>query len=183
MVQFLLKASLLLLSNLASAAEVSGILHHLNGQMWIEQKSGARLRLQPDNRVIRANLRQLAPEDYLAVSGTILNNDMRVFEVQFVGLKKLLGVWLSHDDSIIDIQSFHHLLWHQSKKSPTTLEAPYKIEYALAPDRGTNWSLFMIRDGKASTGRLRVLKRSIVIETWENGRISQSTRLRRAGAR
>ncbi|MGE0763772.1 MAG: hypothetical protein AB7N80_10885 [Bdellovibrionales bacterium] len=166
-------------ANYAAGIELTGTVNIRNSTYWLIQKDGSRIRLNGATQQITGALRQLRNQDYLIASGVLRTDLMLVHEIQFVGLKRILGWWIAADGSAVEIKDFNHIYWHQMDKKTKQLAPAYKIDYALAPYERQHWSLFMVRQGRPLTGRLKATAKKLDMEFWSSEKPHEPINLKR----
>lgn len=159
----------------AWSEEVRGRFFRGERRIWLEKFDGSRVRLEPATRSIARHFNELESGDYLLVNGDLAHHSLRVFEIQFVGLTRLFGSWVSQDGSQVEIVDFNNIHWRSQADDQF-----YTIHYTLAPNPQQDaWTMFLVRKGEILTGRMRQDPKNVYIDIWVNEALVEAIHLKR----
>lgn len=150
-------------SSPVNTASISGTLINARGPFILG------LRLDPFSPPLRIEARghvqetlsTLASGSYVVGRGEIApdQKSVRIDAVQTIGLREVLGVWKSSQNEVFEFRSFNRLFRYRSvqRDGATHLQLQQKFEYALTPDAGQAYSIFITDNQKRIFfGTLRV---------------------------
>lgn len=132
-----------------------------------------------------AQLRALRDGDFLSATGELVqrNHSAYVEAVDFVGLKRILGRWVSRDGYTIEFKDFRSAVVEQQKPLPWNPQDERKVDlvYTILPLKETNWSLLMSNRKTVRVGTLSIQDTnktlSIQIVDQSTGKIAQDISL------
>jgi hypothetical protein len=114
-------------------------------------------------------LLQLQPRDFLSAKGKISRRrkTVKVEEIFFVGLHRLLGLWQASNQHIYEFKDYQTLLLHSSNSAfqKSLFDEPERIEYSLLPQKDDKWTLFLNDGQEVSMGDLVFYKDSVLPDT------------------
>jgi hypothetical protein len=95
------------------------------------------------NHSIFLTISQLETDDYISGSAFLdPENRLRISSIDFVGLKRLLGLW-SNNQGIINFQNFNDVsLWNFEKTKDVKYWGPFNYIYSITPDDEGKWKIF-----------------------------------------
>ncbi len=131
----------------ASATQISGTLQKGKKSIYLTLEGKGRRYLityTPSDAIVAFN--KLNTGDYLVGNGDVddKNRTINLNTLDYVGLKKLLGVWYN-SDNVMDFKNYTDLrvyplarLLASDRFSPGT-----DIRYSMAPYNGNQWAIFL----------------------------------------
>lgn len=165
----------------AFALEASGLLQVRNSRRILTTTEGVRYTLRGADRDSDSQLRKLGSGDYVVVVGEPRGkNELLISEIQFVGLKQLLGYWADESNALVNIVDFRELRIYRPVRGSSKLKAETVI-YNLAPDSGPGWLLLMLHEDRAIAGRISLVGDRVSVElppSHDSPLISNLKRLR-----
>ncbi len=107
--------------------------------------------------LIRQSLGTLQPGDFVVLSGQYLDHDTNgsvdsiyVTGIESVGLRRLIRTWKSQNRFILKFENFNRLVLYRQERETVNSEKPLRLQklkelnYTLAPDNGTGYSILMV---------------------------------------
>jgi hypothetical protein len=169
-------AALILLSIMSISAqgmEINGIIMS-HTPLIVQTSDHRQWTVVPSTSVIERDLAQLEVGDYLDISVKDLevNGAWQVTEIRFVGLRRMLGLWLGSNSTLLQVINFNHFSIYSNSEQPSDLE---EFVYALAPDSDGRWSLLLVRDGSVQAGRVWFDSNLLIIELVDAQGVSRKS--------
>lgn len=186
---FIMAASLFTLE--AHADSLTGVLQKKDGAFFLTLSTTNELyALTNISAEASASLIRMESGDYINGSGDIdeKNHKISLQTLDYVGLKKLLGVWYS-GDSVMNFSSFNDLSVYpfgfdlrSSRTPPSTVISKTDFRYSTAPYYGDRWALFLSDSARTTFATLEISADTAILRTFspENGAVLRTLRLVRA---
>ena len=186
---FIVAASLFTLE--AHADSLAGVLQKKDGAFFLNLSSTNELyALTNVSAEASASLIKMESGDYINGSGDIDQKAHKISlqTLDYVGLKKLLGVWYS-GDAVMNFSSFTDLSVYPfgiAIKRPSTvgisLSAKTDFRYSTAPYYGDSWALFLSDSVGTTFATLEIAGESATLRTFntDTGALKRTLRLVRA---
>ncbi len=125
-------------------------------------------------------LKKLDTGDLISAQGKIdkSSDSIRITQINFVGLRRLLGSWYTENQDIFNFINYSELELYTQKiaRALVSNKTPiHNYKYSMVPSKGETWSLFVIDRKKVTVGTLRFVHDQIEInllnqKTGEVGR-------------
>ncbi|MCB0385884.1 MAG: hypothetical protein KDD43_10870 [Bdellovibrionales bacterium] len=122
------------------------------------------------NPHVMDDLSKLETGDYVSGKGWIyaVNGTLEMTTVEFVGLKKLLGIWRTSTWEVFDFKNFSRLdLYEPSTTKALNVIQLRSLRYTVAPDGGSAWSILIVDSNSVDVGSLSVSPESIQIDLFD----------------
>ncbi|MCC7405378.1 MAG: hypothetical protein IT288_13350 [Bdellovibrionales bacterium] len=122
------------------------------------------------NTHVMNDLRALEAGDYLSAKGLFNynNSQVEITAIEFVGLKKLLGLWRTGKWEIFDFKNFSNLDLYQPARTRTLNTVELRnLRYTVAPLNGPTWSIYIVDSNSVDVGSLNVTGNSIQIQLFD----------------
>lgn len=174
--RFIFSLSFGLVSQSALALQVSGEIQKVGHHLFLLPISGEKALLGASNDRALLDLLLLNDGDQLVAEGEQTASSFLVSQVQFVGLRQLLGFWLSDDMTVVEVEDFRNFTTYVPL-TPISLQMPQRGQYTLAPDEDSWFSLFLVLGDRVTTGRVRYLHNQLEIEVWRDRNNGSKMRL------
>jgi hypothetical protein len=158
--------TIILSSSLAFGEAFEGQVSIVNGQaMLIADGATDSWKIQGTSDQVISQLNTLQDGDYLSATGELNEAHQTAFveTVDFVGLKRILGRWVSKDGYSINFIDFRTAVVEQKQDLPWD-PAGKKVDlvYAMLPLKEQNWSLFMSNRKTVRIGTLSIEEKAKV---------------------
>lgn len=166
------------LSFSAIAAQISGFFTNFSGQYSLTTiDQGKKITLRAFNTQTTADLSRLKTGDLLSASGEYSGDVFVVTHVDFVGLRELLGVWLS-GNNIMNFQSFTNVTAHL-----INLDKPVSVSmtYSLSPGETNSWRIYFSDKNDIILGTITIKKNTAALQfvDTETGEMSKVIELKK----
>jgi len=172
----------LLALNTATAVAASGTPANIRGHIVVkdhksylmnEQKQ--LLELSATNETVAADLDALETGDYLAGNGEYGPTRVTIDAIEFIGLRRLLGLWIDRDNQLMfNFRDF-------SRAGVRTFSNPgeKQLQYALVPDQANRWTIFLGDTQSVAVGILTHFQSVVRIDmiNSDTGQIERTIRL------
>lgn len=190
LLRHLLFSLLLLLAPLAQAGvTVAGTIGRIGPQVTLRIETRV-LRVSTQSRDVQKILNRLEEGDSIVATGDT-KTDLGLIDIQsidFVGLRKMLGVWNSTNArGILEFKTYSEMKVY-SVGAPVAgpaagLPRTRSFKYTLSPTGNDDWVLFMSDDSATKMGFLRLQQNDATISMLDSstGDISQVLRLQKVG--
>lgn len=161
-----LLGALVALPVLVNALEVRGRVERAGDKVELISDQGVTWRLFPTTPSLTEDLLELNSGDYLeaTLERPDKSSDFLLTQIHFVGVCRLIGLWLAADFSVVDIESFSELLLYERSQGPK--KDPTRFSYILAPEEGPGWAILLSHPGEIMTGRLKFAGQNLNIKLW-----------------
>ncbi|MGE5085531.1 MAG: hypothetical protein ACM3MG_04470 [Bacillota bacterium] len=170
-----------------AGSPVSGTIAR-NGQslFLISSDSCTRYELTTRNEAAMDSLLKLSDGDIITATGNKIpaSCQINVETIDYVGLKRLLGVWYSKD-AVVEIHnynemSFYPLVMTDIVNSITPTSVDYK--YSLIPSEGKEWVVFLSDKKTTTFATLQFSKGPVIMKIYsESGDVTKTMILFRKG--
>lgn len=162
----LLTTVLLTLS--AQAAPVGGFLVVEKDQYsFVEIKSNRKTPIRPTKLATVEALKKLKNMDYFQGQGEFVNNELLLESVDFVGLRRLLGLWTADENSVLDFQDYSRVMIYRSFLN---LMAPRALlQYSIAPSAGADWRIFFTDENSVVLAALDLKDQKATLKFFDLG--------------
>ena len=131
---------LIQLSSIVFADNLSGLINIENNKFFLLSENSTKLEVKPLNQTTSLNLQRLNTGDFLMGTGEILNGNIVLQSIDFVGLKKLLGLW-SSPTSWLNFESFSSVtVLFPNDIRPTSKSVT--LQYSISPANQNTWRIF-----------------------------------------
>lgn len=124
-------------------------------------------------------LKKLQSTDFVQGQGEFRDRELLLESIDFVGLRRLLGVWTAGAQSIFDFQDYSRVVVYKSFFNVMAQKA--RLQYTVAPSYGDDWRVFFTDENSvvlatlAFTGQHAVLQ-FIDVETGDYTKTIELTR-------
>jgi hypothetical protein len=99
--------------------------------------------LVTENVDVRSQLLKLHTNDFISGLGqTVRGNVVRLETIDFVGLSRFLGVWMS-SMGIFQVKDFSSLSLYSSTQPKTASSPRASLNYSITPSDGNAWGMFL----------------------------------------
>lgn len=135
---------------------------------------------QNTSHLTKETLNKLESGDFISAQGEIKSSVVKVQQIDFVGLNKLLGQWAAENQDIFSFETHFDLKLHtQALNALGPRNSTVALKYSMAPSQGKKWSLFMVSNKKIILGELKFVKKKIRITllNQQTGQIAQNITL------
>tara|TARA_B100000749_G_scaffold280875_1_gene279592 strand:- start:42381 stop:42986 length:606 start_codon:yes stop_codon:yes gene_type:complete len=170
MVRTLFGLCLLFIASSSSAATLSGIIsfNEQRQPMLQLEDDGQKLYLSTPYPSVKRGLELLHEGDYLQGDGRIeiATGRIKLFSIESVGLKRILGEWIADNNDIYHFKSFKNLSVkvNRGNPSPTTIlrrrpaEQSGDVDYQLAvKSENSGWPMIFAGPDGTGAGEIEVL--------------------------
>ena len=153
-----LTAIILLLLNfhvLAIAANYEGDVKKSADSVYlVDQKSGEKF-LLTGSIALQANFKMLTSGDFISIDGTrsLTKGTITAKSINYVGLKKLLGVWSTEDAFCYNFISYNNLIVTRKINGQCTSNYPSEYTYIINPESRV-WTLLVSGENNSYVGDL-----------------------------
>ncbi len=128
--------------------------------------------LIPISDDLEKDLRELQSGDLLEVTLERLDSESEFIltEIHFVKVCRLIGLWIADDFTIVDIADFESLNVIPQAGS-LILRTAEEYSYALTPEEGPGWGIFLAQPGRVFSGRVFFDGSSLHLRVWEKSAV------------
>ncbi|MCB0365573.1 MAG: hypothetical protein H6624_04070 [Bdellovibrionaceae bacterium] len=163
---------LFLAAPLAGASvSIEGVVRRQDNILLIQlAETGVEHQIFTRNPHVMDDLRSLETGDYLSGKGWVygINGTVEMTTVEFVGLKKLLGIWRTPSWEVFDFKNFSRLDLYEPTNSKTLNVVQLRsLRYTVAPDGGHAWSILIVDSNSVDVGSLSVSQEAIRIDLFD----------------
>lgn len=154
---------------ISSAEVIQGRLVHQGSSYQVKGDDNQIWPIIPRRASLQQDLNEMETGDFLQAKIDPAFSKPKYFflsEIHFVGLKRLLGLWVTDDGSVVNIANFSDWIVYPNRPGPK-VAAMEKFNYTLAPDSGPGWSILLVHNQDATTGRLSFHGREVFVEVWD----------------
>jgi hypothetical protein len=140
----------------------------------VDERGRYMFNLEPRDADTSKQLAKLNTGDLLSATGTLTQKShMIVDSIDFVGLKKLLGLWKS-EESVFNFKDFSTVQFY-SLSDPDPQDAYpsnkiklYNFKYSLGPSSGDTWKLFFTDDRSVILTSIEFQKNSAKLMVFDS---------------
>ena len=183
--KFLLGIILVLLTgSLTYAGSISGfILVHQDQVSLVEISTNQTYPVRITKVETLDSLKKMKNMDFIQGQGEIINNEVLLDSIDFVGLQKLLGLWASNTNSFLDFKDFSKVVSYQAvfdMQLPRT-----SLHYSIAPSSGTDWKIFFTDSSAVLLASLVLVDQKATLKFYDlaSGQITKTVELTRVSQR
>lgn len=163
-----------LLSFSAHAENISGyVTVGENGYSFINSSTQKSYELKPANQSTSEDLKKLSNFDSLTGKASILrinSKDVMLLEsVDFVGLRRLLGLWKSKG-TVLEFVDYNEVSFYFPNNRKKNFKMPTKknrYRYSVSPTTTDSWRVFFADDDSVVLGSLNIQGSKAVIELYD----------------
>ena len=152
-----LMAILLLLNFpvLAIAANYEGIVKKSSEAVYLVDPSSGEKYLLTGSVALQANFKMLTSGDFVSVDGTrsTTKGTITAKSINYVGLKKLLGVWSTEDAFCYNFISYNNLIVTRKVNGQCTSNYPSEYTYLINPQSRV-WTVLISGENNSYVGDL-----------------------------
>lgn len=169
-------------SSLPSAADTfAGFINQKDNQIYLIQgEANLTFPLRSLNQTTSQNLSKLTQGDFMVGHGDLINNEIILSSIDFVGLKKLLGVWVTSQlYSWVDFKDFTTVTTFLP--NATGSKKVVRLKYSITPSEDKSWKVFFSDDNSIVLASLFLYADSAVLKFYdsENGNVSETIQLQK----
>lgn len=151
------------------AKTFTGRLDKSNGHYYLV-KNNTKFELQFNSNDLEASVKKLQVKDYLSVEGDLVpypnknrTQKLKIFEINFVGLDELVGLWRAQDGTCYFFSGFTRVLvfypnaevqCNYTSLSRLNLAAPVTYSYFINPSEDETWNMLLSSDSAQFFGEL-----------------------------
>jgi predicted transcriptional regulator of viral defense system len=177
----LLFAALAIHPSVSNAVAIQGLIDTADGKLTLVTKYDIAYVLDSPNPDVKSDLERLRQGDYLAARGNVdeLNHLITVEAIESLGLRELLGAWSSSRLEVYEFQDFTRLNLYVPNSTRNKVEIAGKYNYAVAPDHGDRYSIFLSDNRSVLVGTLEFKNQRLQLTVLDpkTGRVSQNISL------
>jgi hypothetical protein len=107
---------------------------------YIDMQTNRRYTIRPVKSDTVESLKKLKNLDYFQGQGELQGNVLLLDTIDFVGLRRLLGLWTADATSILDFQDYSKVIVYRTFLNVATPRAA--LQYSIAPASGADWRIF-----------------------------------------
>lgn len=132
---------------------------------------------------VKTQLGSLQDGDFLSATGELTKLDQTAYveTVDFVGLKRILGRWVSKDGTSIVFKDFRSAEVEQQQPLPWNPDDERKVDlvYTILPLKAADWSLLMSNRKTVRVGTLQIHDSDLTIQLVDQttGKITEDISL------
>jgi hypothetical protein len=156
----------------ALAGNFSGYISVNKGHIFAtEDGSSKKFELIAYNEDAAIGLKKLKDRDFISGVGTKSDTSILVESIDFVGLRQLLGLWVSNN-AWLNFRDFNsvNVYWQDQN---TTQKVVY--DYSIAPDPARNWKIFFASSNEVVIADLDLSAATAKINYYDNNGIIVKT--------
>lgn len=131
----------------AAFESFSGYIKIQNQQKIIKTTTGE-FNLLTEDSIVSAQISKLNTNDFISAVGTKKSPNSFVIEnIEYIGLNKFLGLWMS-SLGLLQVNDFSHLQIYKSQWNPANKSSASALNYSITPGQGDSWVLFLSDDSQ-----------------------------------
>ena len=161
----------LLLPSISRAESLRGFIQKSSGQRYLEVQNDngtkSLLQITTTTEPVRTSLNKLKAGDYLVARGTvdIESKSVQVEAIESLGLHALVGAWTSDRREVYDFRDFSRLtLYIPSGDAKTNVVKAGEFRYAVTPDQGAQYSIFLSDNQSVTIGSIEFKKSRLMLK-------------------
>ena len=147
----------------AFAGTVYGVLQRDNDSFYLDTTQGVYTISSHVPSVWRV-LRKLRNNDMVIGTGSLRGNELKLSQVDFVGLSELLGLWQSEKADLFEFTNFDTLNLYFFKFFFNSGPQKEELTYSIAPSNGPKWRIFFSGERGVQIGTLEVEDDTLILE-------------------
>jgi hypothetical protein len=167
-----------LFSSFAFARPISGFVSIESGKTYfIEHGTTPRYPIKPNKPEVTESLKKLGSFDFFQGQGELINGELHLDLIDFVGLRSLLGLWSVDRQSLFDFKDFQKVIIYKSFFNLMTPRA--QLQYSIAPSAGTDWKIFFTNEKSVILASLTLSRDHATLRFYnlENGEVYKKVEL------
>lgn len=133
----------------------------------------------PNDDNVLDSLNKLKSRDYIVGQGSVSSGTIRLETIDFVGLRNLLGLWIS-DSTWFNFKTFTqaNIYWGVDDSSAVT---PIRMQYSVAPGATKAWQIFFSDDKLVQIASLKIENDEAMLEFYnpDTGDVVKTLNLRK----
>ena len=149
---------LLLAFSEAHATKILGLVKHKSNQICLHiAETNKTYKLMAQTAEVQKSLDKLKDGDLISGQGQLklVNNTIALNSINYVGLKKILGLWISKDQFNYDFKDYENL----SLSAPILSQAN-DITYRVTPGDNDNWSIIFLNSNSVKVGKISFISQA-----------------------
>ena len=169
---------LVLFSTQAIARPISGFVSVEGSQTYfIEHGTTPKYAIKPNKLEVIESLKKLGSFDFFQGQGELINGELLLDSIDFVGLRSLIGLWSVDRQSLFDFQDFQKVIIYKSFFNLMTPRA--QLHYSIAPSAGTDWKIFFTDENSVILASLILSNDHATLRFYdlENGEVYKKVEL------
>ncbi|HEY8270146.1 MAG TPA: hypothetical protein VIG33_04610 [Pseudobdellovibrionaceae bacterium] len=139
---------------------------------------------------VEENLKRFENGDFIIGSGSLeaANKKINIESVDYVGLRRLLGMWVG-TDGIMIFKDFSTMSFtppfsgvkEDNKVRPSLTNYQKQFRYSMSPTDGNEWALFVSDDKGTSFATMEFSNKNVIMKIFESesGKIVRTLKLER----
>ena len=152
----------------AHADSLHGFIVRHGSQRFLQIQSGDQpataLKIAAATPQLETNLSKLKDGDFIVARGTICpdGNSVQIQSIESLGLAALVGTWVNERSEVYEFRDFSQLTLYvpaADGKSPVVKAGDFN--YAVTPDEGSRYSIFVSNNLSVTLGSLEFQKRHL----------------------
>lgn len=152
--------AILLLLNfplLAIAANYEGDLKKVSNSLYLIDPTSGEKYLLTGTTTLQSHFKMLKSGDFISLDGTrsVSKGTINVKSINYVGLKKLLGVWSAEDTFCYNFISFNNLVVTRQINGKCTKNYPSEYTYLINP-QSEIWTVLISGENNSYVGDLHL---------------------------
>lgn len=165
--------SFFLLISQAYAENISGfITFDGKGYIFIDSSTQQRFELKPANVSASSDLKKLSNFDSITGKATLMGKGkeypiLLLDSIDFVGLRKLLGMWKS-ESTILDFIDYNEMSFYFPNEIFKNTKKRTMYRYSVSPKPGESWRVFFSDDNSVVLGSLVIKGQTATIELYDS---------------
>jgi hypothetical protein len=160
---------LLLFFSISISAQARCISQSISGALLVDEKgvflvssaTGSLTILLPGTEAAKTALDQLETQDFISGFGCQVQDTLILSRIEFVGLHRLIGLWKSTIRVNVAFRDFNRVSFGR-KQGRGNL-----YRYALAPNQGKSWRVFLSDDESVTMGNITIDKEAATMELFD----------------
>lgn len=165
----------------AQAITVRGLIDTASGKLSLVTKYDVIYQLETYNSNVRYDLTRLRQGDYLVARGNVdeISKRVTIEAIESLGLRELIGTWSSTRLEVYEFQDFTRLNLYVPNQARDSIEIAGKYNYAVAPDHGDRYSIFLSDNRSVLVGTFEFKNQRLQLTVLDpkTGRVSQNISL------
>lgn len=165
----------------AHAITVRGLIDTASGTLSLVTKYDVIYTVDSLNPNIKYDLARLRQGDFLVARGNVdeLTKTVTIEAIESLGLRELIGTWSSSRLEVYEFQDFTRLNLYVPNQARDSIEIAGKYNYAVAPDHGDRYSIFLSDNRSVLVGSFEFKNQRLQLTVLDpkTGRVSQNISL------
>lgn len=129
------------------------ILRKHNGELHLNLKNGQKIKISPASREVSQILKNLSTGDMIYTTAIAKDKVYDILRIDYIGLRKMLGLWISNDNTLYDFRNFEEMEKIRFEGEPQRAISE-KYNYSLSPTDNASYDFIYSNKNKVELASL-----------------------------